>query len=171
MRRTWLFLIPLLISAGAVANDEITGKTVEAVEIRDSDNNPVSLPKFGETNLLLFYVDPDTPNQNKDFIDYLEENPINSDNIYSYGIINLKDAPLLPNNIVRSMASKRAEKTDSQIYFDPDHSLRDGWGLGKVNNKFVIIFVTKDKKIEFFRYGDFNQKDKDDFWEVINKYK
>ena len=36
---------------------------------------------------------------------------------------------------------------------------------------FVIIFVNKDRKVEFFRYGDFTEKDKADFWKVVNKYK
>ena len=42
-----------------------------------------------------------------------------------------------------------------------------GYGI----NQFVIIFVTKDRKVEFFRYGDFTAKDKADFWRVVNKYK
>ena len=119
----------------------------------------------------MFYVDPDHAGQNSDFIEYLESHPIGGDKIVAYGIVNLKDAPMLPNSVVRSMMRAKQKKTGAAMYTDVDNSLRDAWGMGDVNNQFVIIFVTKDRKVEFFRYGDFTEKDKADFWRVVNKYK
>ena len=78
---------------------------------------------------------------------------------------------MLPNSVVRSMMRAKQKKTGAAMYTDVDNSLRDAWGMGDVNNQFVIIFVTKDRKVEFFRYGDFTEKDKADFWRVVNKYK
>lgn len=126
---------------------------------------------MGKAPLLLFYVDPDHAGPEQRFIANLEEHQIGGDKIQAYGIVNLKDAPLLPNGVVRSMMRSKQKKTGAAMYTDVDCSLRDAWGMGDVNNLFVIIFVNKDRKVEFFRYGDFTEKDKADFWKVVNKYK
>ena len=159
MKRSLIFAAALLFGIGAYAKgpNNIEGKTVPHVKIRDLQNQPIDLPDLGKAPLLLFYVDPDHAGQNSDFIAYLEEHQIGGDKIQAYGIVNLKDAPLLPNG--------------AAMYTDVDCSLRDAWGMGDVNNLFVIIFVNKDRKVEFFRYGDFTEKDKADFWKVVNKYK
>ena len=49
--------------------------------------------------------------------------------------------------------------------------LRDGWNLGDVNDMFVLIFVNKDKEIEFLSKGELSQNQIDEFYRVINKYK
>ena len=150
--------------------NNIEGKKVASVEIRDDRNNPLMLPRLGETNLLIFYVDPDHAGQNQEFMDYLEQHSILCSTIDSYGVVNLEDAPLLPNGIIRSIVRKKSKSTGGVIYFDPDYSLRDGWGMGDVNNKFILIFVNKDCVVEFFRYGDFTEKDITDFYKVVDKY-
>ena len=43
--------------------------------------------------------------------------------------------------------------------------------LGDVNDMFVLIFVNKDKEIEFLSKGELSQKQIDEFYRVINKYK
>ena len=173
MKRSLIFAAALLFGVGAYAKgpNNIEGKTVPHVKIRDLQNLPIDLPFLGKAPLLLFYVDPDHAGQNSDFIAYLEEHQIGGDKIQAYGIVNLKDAPLLPNGVVRSMMRSKQKKTGAAMYTDVDCSLRDAWGMGDVNNLFVIIFVNKDRKVEFFRYGDFTEKDKADFWKVVNKYK
>ena len=163
MKRSLIFAAALLFGVGAYAKgpNNIEGKTVPHVKIRDLQNQPIDLPYLGNAPLLLCYVDPA----------YLEEHQIGGDKIQAYGIVNLKDAPLLPNGVVRSMMRSKQKKTGAAMYTDVDCSLRDAWGMGDVNNLFVIIFVNKDRKVEFFRYGDFTEKDKADFWKVVNKYK
>ena len=42
---------------------------------------------------------------------------------------------------------------------------------GDVNDMFVLIFVNKDKEIEFLSKGELSQKQIDEFYRVINKYK
>ena len=159
MKRSLIFAAALLFGIGAYAKgpNNIEGKTVPHVKIRDLQNQPIDLPYLGKAPLLLFYVDPDHAG--------------GGDKIQAYGIVNLKDAPLLPNGVVRSMMRSKQKKTGAAMYTDVDCSLRDAWGMGDVNNLFVIIFVNKDRKVEFFRYGDFTEKDKADFWKVVNKYK
>lgn len=172
MKKSFLIIIAALFSViPAFSQNDNVGKTVGPVEIRDKDNNPVMLPKLGEKHLLIFYVDPDKPNQNKEFREHLEKNHIQSDNIYGFGIVNLKDAPMLPNGIVRNMAAKKAAENNAEIFFDPTHAVKTAWNLGDCNNKFIIMFVTKDKKIEFFRWGNYSEQDIADFYEVIDKYR
>ncbi|MCC8088242.1 MAG: YtfJ family protein [Rikenellaceae bacterium] len=172
MKKYIIILISALFAVlPALSQNDNVGKKVGPVEIRDKDNNPIMLPRLGEKHLLIFYVDPDKPNQNKDFREHLEKNHIESDNIYGFGIVNLKDAPMLPNGIVRNMAAKKAAENDADIFFDPSHAVKDAWALGDCNNKFIIMFVTKEGVIEFFRWGKYSEQDIADFYEVIDKYK
>ncbi|MFQ8806553.1 MAG: hypothetical protein ACLR8Y_17535 [Alistipes indistinctus] len=129
------------------------------MKIRDLQNQPIDLPYLGKAPLLLFYVDPDHAGQNSDFIAYLEEHQIGGDKIQAYGIVNLKDAPLLPNGVVRSMMRSKQKKTGAAMYTDVDCSAARCVGVWAMSTTcFVIIFVNKDRKVEFFRYGDFTEK-------------
>lgn len=130
MKRSLIFAAALLFGVGAYAKgpNNIEGKTVPHVKIRDLQNQPIDLPYLGKAPLLLFYVDPDHAGQNSDFIAYLEEHQIGGDKIQAYGIVNLKDAPLLPNGVVRSMMRSKQKKTGAAMYTDVDCSLRDAWG-------------------------------------------
>ena len=156
-----IMVFPAFLSAQTAT----VGSKVGPVKICDPNNEPVDLPYLGKKNLLIFYVDPDKANQNKEFRENLEKNQIESDHIYSFGVVNLKDAPLLPNAIVRAMIRKKVKQTGAAIYTDPEYMLRDAWKL------FVMIFVNKDKEIEFLSKGELSQKQIDDFYKVINKYK
>lgn len=147
------------------------GSKVTDVEVRNSKNEPTKIPYLGEKHVLIFYPDPDHANQNKKFIDHLEDNHIISDNIFSTGIVNLKDAPMLPNGIIRSAIRKKEKKNNIEILTDPDHSLRDAWGLGDVNNLFTIIFVNSDMEIVFLKKGELSKEDQEEFFKVIDQYK
>ena len=166
-----IFMFMMVSPAFLTAQTATVGSKVGPVKICDPSNEPVELPYLGKKNLLIFYVDPDKANQNKEFRENLEKNQIESDNIYSFGVVNLKDAPLLPNAIVRAMIRKKVKQTGAAIYTDPDYMLRDGWNLGDVNDMFVLIFVNKDKEIEFLSKGELSQNQIDEFYRVINKYK
>lgn len=174
MERLCFFIIGLFILLGVditLGQTAVIGRKVHQVSIRDSHDNPVPLPGFGEKNLLIFYPDPDHGSQNQKFTDYLEKHPINSENILSYGIVNLKDAPLIPNAIVRSVIRNKVKKTGAAIYTDPDHLLRDAWELGDVNDLFTIIFVTQQGKIAFLHKGEMSDNDIKEFYRVIDKYR
>lgn len=173
MKKTLLTIACAAIawSGWAKGPNNIEGKIVPQTKIRDLQNQPVPVPYLGKAPILIFYVDPDHGSQNSKFVDYLEGHPIGGNKIEAYGIVNLADAPLLPNGVVRSMMRKKQQKTGAALYTDVDNSLSKAWGMGDVNNCFVIIFVNKDRKVEFFRYGDFTEKDKADFWRVVKKYR
>lgn len=146
---------------------------VSQVTIRDSYNDEMQIPMLGEKHLLIFYPDPDSYSQNKHFTDFMEEeeNHVKSDKIFAFGIVNLKDAPLFPDYLVRLISRQKIKKTGANIYFDPDNSLPKAWGLGDLNNTFTIIFITKDREIAFFRDGVMSDDDIKRFFEVIKKYK
>ena len=122
---------------------------VENMEIVDLFNKPTKLPMWGEKHLLIFYVDPDRYNQNNEFTVELEENhAAEGEDIYGFGIVNLKDT-WLPNNIIRSLARKRTEKNKAVIITDEDRSIAKKWGLGDCNNYFIIMFVTKEGELVY----------------------
>ncbi|WP_297448874.1 YtfJ family protein [uncultured Alistipes sp.] len=167
----WIALAVVLACSSAKGYAQSEKKKVSAVKIYDADNRLAEMPQFGKKHLLIFYVDPDHANQNKEFREDLEKNQINSDDIYGFGIVNLKDAPLLPNSIVRAMVRKKVKQTGAAIYTDPDNLLSKAWGLGDCNDKFVLLFVTKEGRIEFMSKGEMTQPQIDEFWRVIDKYR
>ena len=94
-------LAAFTLAASAAAAQELPRK-VNNVEVLDLDGNPAKLPHWGEKNLMIFYVDPDRHKQNNDFTVELEENHrAQSDNIFGFGVMNLKDAPMVPNGMAR----------------------------------------------------------------------
>lgn len=163
----------MALSVGLMAQTQTAaiGTKVKQTKVCDPSNNPVELPYFGQKNLMIFYVDPDHANQNSEFVAELEENQVKSDKIYGFGIVNLKDAPLLPNSIVRMMVRKKVKKTGAAIYTDPDHMLRDAWGLGDVNDQFVLLLIAKDGTIEFMSKGELSKSQIEEFYRVVDKLK
>lgn len=145
---------------------------VSNVELTDLDKNPAQFKDYGKKHLMVFYVDPDVGNkQNVKFTEDLEANgKAVSPNIQGYAVLNLKDTGY-PNGIVRSMAEKRTKGKPSINLADPNHALRDAWKLGDVNNKFCLLFVTKDCELVYFRAGELSEKDIQDFYDICDKYR
>ena len=142
------------------------------IEILDLNGKPAKLPHFGEKNLMIFYVDPDRHKQNNDFTLELERtHRAESENIYGFGIMNLKDAPMIPNGMARNMAKKRTEKNGALVLADQERVLSTAWGLGDCNNQFVLLFVSKEGELVFLRKGELSEEDKQAFYDVIDRYK
>ena len=161
----------LTLAASAAAAQELPRK-VNNVEVLDLDGNPAKLPHWGEKNLMIFYVDPDRHKQNNDFTVELEENHrAQSDNIFGFGVMNLKDAPMVPNGMARNMAKKRTAKNGALVLADQDRILSKAWELGDCNNQFVLMIVSKEGELVFLRKGVLSEQDKADFYETIEKYK
>ncbi len=147
-------------------------KKVKNVEITDLNNNPAKLPHFGEKNLMIFYVDPDKHKQNLDFTDDMEANhQVASDKLYGFGIINLKDAPMFPNSLVRSIARKRTAKNGATILTDADRTIAKQWGLGDCNNQFVLLIISKEGELVYMHKGEMSQADIAEFYEFVEKYR
>ncbi len=147
-------------------------RKVQNVELLDLDGNPAKLPYFGEKNLMIFYVDPDRHKQNEEFTFELEKNHrASGDNIYGFGIMNLMDAPMIPNGMARSMAKKRTEKNGATVLADQNRTLSNAWKLGDCNNQFVLMIVSKEGELVFLRKGVLSEADKKAFYDIIDKYR
>lgn len=160
-------LSALLYSMSGLAQ---VGKQVKDVKVLTMNNDTVSLPWFGQKNILIFYADPAHPGQNKDFRNYFKAHPVSGPEITSYGIINLAAAPLIPNGLIRRMAKKEVAGTDAQLYLDPQRILSTAWDLTGANNNFAIIFVNKDKVIEFYKAGQLTAQEQTDLLDLMKKY-
>ena len=85
--------------------------------------------------------------------------------------MNLKDAPMVPNSMARSMARKRTATNGATVLADQTHALSTAWNLGDCNNKFVLMFVTQEGELVFLRKGVLSDADKEAFYEVLENYK
>lgn len=147
-------------------------RKVKNVELLDLDGKPAKLPHFGEKNLMIFYVDPDRHKQNEEFTYELERtHRASGDNIYGFGVMNLMDAPVIPNGMARSMAKKRTEKNGATVLADEGRILSTAWGLGDCNNQFVLLLVSKEGELVFMRKGVLSEADKQAFYNIIDKYR
>ena len=165
-------LVVLLLSSAPFAGSQEARRRVSNVEVLDLDGNPAMLPQWGKKNLLIFYVDPDRHKQNEDFTIEMEQNHrAAGDNLYGFGVMNLKDAPMIPNGMARSMAKKRTAKNGALVLADQERALQTAWGLGKCNNLFVLLFVTKEGEIVFERKGELTEADKEAFYKVLDQYR
>ena len=122
--------------------------------------------------ILIFYVDPDRHKQNEDFTIEMEQNHrAAGDNLYGFGVMNLKDAPMIPNGMARSMAKKRTAKNGAVVLADQDRTLSTAWGLGDCNNQFVLMIVSKEGELVFIRKGVLSEADKEAFYKAVEPYR
>lgn len=164
-------LIAFLFSAMPLAAQQLPRK-VNNVELLDLDGKPVRLPYFGEKNLMIFYVDPDRHKQNQDFTEEMERNHrAEGENLYGFGVMNLKDAPMVPNGMARSMAKKRTAGNGALVLADQERVLAESWKLGDCNNQFVLMLVSKEGELVFLRKGILSDEDKAAFYEALEQYK
>lgn len=144
-------------------------RPVRNVELQTLDGDKARLPWWGEKNLMIFYVDPDVPKQNHDFITKLEEtNRLAGANIEGFGIINLKDTAF-PSNVVRQIADARTAKNGATIICDPDHWLSSAWRLGDCNDCFVIMLVDKQGQLVYIHKGEMSKEEQQRFIEAGDK--
>ena len=170
--QTIILLAACALTLSADRAQEGLPRKVENVKLLDLEGNAAKLPYFGEKNLMIFYVDPDRHKQNEDFTIELEQNHrADSENIYGFGVMNLKDAPMIPNGMARNMARKRTEKNGATVLADQERTLSTAWGLGDCNNKFVLMFVNKEGELVFLRKGELSEADKQAFYKVLDQYR
>ena len=164
--------IASLCATYAFAQNPKLPKKVSNVKLLDLDGKPVSLPHFGDKNLMIFYIDPDKHKQNEAFTEEMEANhKAEGPNLYGFGIMNLADAPFVPNKMARSMAQKRTEKNGATVLADQEGVLKESWGLGDCNNMFVLLVVSKDGELVYCKKGELSRADIDEFYKFIEAYK
>lgn len=161
--KTLLLLSIALMAVTISAEAQSLPRKVRNVEVQDLDANKARLPWWGEKNLLIFYVDPEVPKQNHDFICEIEETGrVQGPNIEGFGIVNLKDA-IYPNNVVRKIADARTAKNGATILCDPDHYISSAWRLGDCDNMFVIMLVNKAGEIVYMHKGEMSKEEQQRF--------
>lgn len=134
--QTIILLAACALTVSAARAQEGLPRKVENVKLLDLEGNAAKLPYFGEKNLMIFYVDPDRHKQNEDFTIELEQNHrADSENIYGFGVMNLKDAPMIPNGMARNMAKKRTEKNGATVLADQERTLSTAWGAGRLQQQ------------------------------------
>ena len=140
--RALLLITLAVMTFSLTAEAQSLPRKVRNIEVQDLDTKKARLPWWGEKNLLIFYVDPEVPKQNHDFITYIEETGrVQGPNIEGFGIVNLKDA-VYPNNVVRKIADARTAKNGATILCDPDHYVSSAW------RQWEIIEGKKDANID-----------------------
>ena len=155
-----------------VAHAQEQPRKVKNVRLLDLNGKPATLPYWGEKNLMIFYVDPDRHKQNEEFtIDMEKNHRAEGDNLVGFGVMNLKDAPMIPNGMARAMARKRTESTGAVVLADEERARSTAWGLGDCNNKFVLLLVSKEGELVFMRKGELSEEDIAEFYRVVEKYK
>lgn len=168
------FAVALLAVVTVKAQETALPRKVENLTIMDINGTPTQLPQYGEKNLLIFYVDPDSylkGGANKKLSDELEENGRAAGGaIRGFGVMNFVDTKL-PKNLCRSMARKRAAKNGATILDDDQQLLKKEWGLGDCNDKFVIMIVSKEGELVYCAKEDLDEAGIQNFYEVVNKYR
>ena len=174
MRKIFLLLAAMFAASAVEAQDLSLPRKVDNLTINDISGNPVTLPEFGQKNLLIFYVDPDSylkGGMNKKLSDELEENGRAAGSaIRGFGVMNFPDTGL-PKNMVRNMARKRAAKNGATILDDDQQLLKKQWGLGDCNNKFVIMIVSKEGELVYCAKNDLDAAGVEEFYKVVDKYR
>ena len=167
-----LFLAVVAIFAlSTTAEAQSLPRRVRNMEVQDLDGNKARLPWWGEKNLLIFYVDPEVPKQNHEFVSWIEENKrLAGPNIEGFGIVNLKDAAS-PNSLVRKIADARTAKNGATIVCDPDHWVSSAWRLGDCNNMFCILLVSKEGELVYVSKGEMSKEEQQRFLEIADKYR
>ena len=141
-----VMLAAFALTASAAAAQELPRK-VQNVEVLDLDGKPAKLPHFGEKNLMIFYVDPDRHKQNEDFTIELEKNGrASGENIYGFGVMNLKDAPMVPNGRPTASQTHGLERRHGAGRSGPHPE--QGLGAGRLQQP-----VRADDRIEGGRTG------------------
>jgi hypothetical protein len=171
MKTKALFLILAASMLFAInADAQSLPRRVRNVEVQDLDAKKARLPWWGEKNLMIFYVDPDVPKQNDEFISHIEKTGrLAGPNIEGFGIINLKDSWYpVPNSVIRQIAESRTAKNGATILCDPDHYISSAWRLGDCNNMFVIMLVNKAGELVFVHKGEMNEEDQKRFIEAAD---
>lgn len=174
MKRLFFVLLATMFSTiGVNAQSVDVPHAVNNLTLIQLDGSAAKIPHWGEKNLLIFYVDPDESDQNHEFtVEMEEQHYAAGDNIYGFGIINLKDSWYpVPNSLIRKMAAKRTAKNGAYITTDPDRRLARQWGLGSCNNKFVLMIVTKEGELVYCHKGEISNAEKENFKRVVQQYR
>ena len=94
-----------------------------------------------------------------------------SPQIQGYAVLNLADTKI-PSGLIRSVVKMVLGKdVPSRNFADNDHSLKKAWRLPDVNNKFVLMFITKEGDLVFYRESPMTDEEKELMYNTIQMYR
>ncbi|MFI3248587.1 MAG: hypothetical protein R3Y39_05600 [Rikenellaceae bacterium] len=165
-------LLTISLFATTITHAQEVIRKVENVTILSLDGKDTQIPYWGEKNIMIFYIDPDRAAQNQKFIDDLDESKrAEGENLVGMGIMNLKDAPFIPNRLARAIAEKRGTTNNALVLSDENRTLSTEWELGDCNNKFVTILINRDCEIIYVKKGEFTPEEEEELLLLIDKLK
>lgn len=177
MKKFILSLSLFVLAAGTAAADDVAvpaPRKVENLTLKTLTGEATKLPKFGEKNLLIFYIDPDLGifgNANMRFTDEIEESGVTKgDNLFGFGVLNIGDTSL-GEKMICKLANKRTAKNNATVLNDPNHILNTAWKLGNCNGKCVIMIVSKEGELVYLLTDKVTAEDKAEFYKTIEKYR
>jgi hypothetical protein len=148
-----VFVFSVMTFVSSIALATRVGDIVGAVEVRDANGSPAPVPELGAKVVAVFYTDPDVKDQNEPFRDLLKAQSFDQTKFRGIGVVNMKDTWKPDFAIRRAVREKLKKFPLSVILTDPDHELKNKWGLGDCDDKDVVIIVGKDRRIAFFKAG------------------
>ena len=144
-------LLMIVFMATSVFSIQV-GEKMKNLPVRDSNDNPASIPGLGSKVLTVFYTDPDVKDQNDPFADTLKKENLDKAKYNGVGIANLKDT-WKPNSVIRMVVRSKEAKYKSKIFTDPSHIVKDGWNLGECDGYSVVIIVDKNGVVKYVKKG------------------
>jgi hypothetical protein len=156
-RRLGAVVLGLLLSLwgtlSARAEGPAVGTQLQDTEIRDARDEPTRIPDFGKKVLMLFYTDPNVADQNDEFGDKVKALELDRSRYASIGIANMKDAPGLPNWIIRIIIRKKIKRYNVTILTDPELILAKAWNLGVCDDKSVVLILDHKGVLQYTYRG------------------
>lgn len=152
MKYLFIFVLTLIFGdfASILAQQSI-GKSVSNLQLLDGNNNPKSIPSFGEKLVVIFYTDPDEKDVNDPISNALKIKNYPKEKFVGLGIANCKDTWIPDAAIKMKARQKEKQFPGSSVLLDTKRIVSSAWGLGDCNNAGVIIIVGKDSKIKFIK--------------------
>lgn len=160
-----LFFVYLTLTSG-------TENKVVPTTIYNENGEAIKTRSIGKKYVLVFYIDPDHIGQNKNLIKYINSLDINNNKMLDfYGIVNLKDAPLLTKSVAKGSIKKTLKGCNIDIFYDPGHLIKYSWKLGDVNNKFTVILINPQRDIIFYKAGNISNHDCNKLKKLVDSIK
>jgi len=144
------------------------GEKMKNLPVKDSNDNPASIPGLGSKVLTVFYTDPDVKDQNDPFADMLKKENLDKSKYNGVGIANLKDT-WKPNSVIRMVVRSKEAKYNSKIFTDPSYIVKDGWNLGDCDGQSVVIIVDKSGVVKYVKKGALNENERKEALALIKK--
>jgi len=140
-----LTVLSIAVAAFAIG----VGSTVGNVQVRNSNNQPSWIPDLGSKVVTVFYNDSSAADFTDPIATAIKNKNYPESKYRGQGIANMADSRGIPDFVIRGIVRSKERKYDTKILTDPDHLLRNAWGLGNCNDIGVVIVIGKDKVVRY----------------------